>query len=64
MDGYNQVIDNLVYYGIKALQTNDNWEQLEEVVKVCAVSYDKTEDQVLLDYSTKLKKQLLSLIYS
>jgi hypothetical protein len=64
MKGYDQVIDNLVYYGIKALQTNENWEKLEDVVRVCADTYGKTESQVILDYSHKLRKQLLSLIYN
>jgi hypothetical protein len=64
MKGYVQTIDNLVYYGIIALQTNTNWDKLDEVVTVCAETYNKTNDEVIYDYSIQLKKQLLNMIYN
>lgn len=66
MSGYNQTIDNLVYHGIKTLrnQNEDHWQQLDDIARKCAETYNKPLEDVYSDYTAELRKQLLLLIYN
>lgn len=65
MSGYKQTIDNLVYYGIKTLQSpdDDHWMQLDEIAKQCSETYNVPYENVLKEYTIELRKQLLKLVY-
>ena len=65
MDGYTQTVENLVYFAIKTLRepNDDHWQILDNIVHECAKTYEKPVDVVYEDYTYKLRKQLLSLIY-
>jgi hypothetical protein len=65
MQGYTQTIDNLVYYAINTLrsQNDEHWQLLDDIVCECAVTYNVPLEDVYDDYKIKLRKQLLTLIY-
>ncbi len=65
MQGYTQTIDNLVYYAINTLRNpnDEHWQILDDIVYECASTYNIPPEQVYDDYTVKLRKQLLSLIY-
>ena len=66
MSGYQQTIDNLVYYGIKTLQSpnDDHWRTLDSIAKQCAETYDIPYENILKEYTIELRKQLLKLVYN
>lgn len=62
--GYLQVIDNLVFHAIAKLQKgpiDDSWQQLVDVVNICAETYNVDPKDVLTDYSAKLNLTLTNL---
>lgn len=64
MSGYQQVIENLVYFAIQSLTSkHDNWDQLETVVSECEKVYNISKLQIVHDYECKLEEQLLKLAY-
>jgi hypothetical protein len=72
--GYVQTIENMVYETIKLLQNDfdrilnhgdmddEYWEKLDNIMEICAKTYNKSLDDVANDYETMLESTLLDII--
>lgn len=63
--GYVQTIDNLVYHAIRCLKDNDDelaWYQLDDIVHLCAETYNVDVDIVYDDFEDKLDKQITNIL--
>lgn len=72
--GYNQVLENLVYETLKLLKNDfdvivkdgemidERWDQLDKIMETCAITYNKSLEEVADDYENMLESQLLEII--
>jgi hypothetical protein len=72
--GYRQALENMVYETIKLLQsdfdrildhgemTDAYWEKLDDIMLVCAETYNKSLDDVANDYENMLESTLIEII--